>query len=136
MASPESLEGPSSSCSTVASTGMRTENKTSSSALLHRSLHNPPPKVVAAKGIWLTLDNGRRILDSTGGAAVSCLGHGDQRIIEAITTQCHQVAYFHSAFFTGSSSEDLALELVGSTNGNMKRAFIVSSGMYSTLPGI
>ena len=49
------------------------------SAVLHRSLHHDPLRVVAAKGHYLQLSNDQRILDATGGAAVSCLGHGNER---------------------------------------------------------
>ena len=41
------------------------------SAVLHRSLHEEPLSVVRASGLYLTLSDGRKIIDSTGGAAVS-----------------------------------------------------------------
>lgn len=53
--------------------------KTTTSAVLHRSLHHKPQHVLSAKGNHLYLDNGQKILDATGGAAVSCLGHANQR---------------------------------------------------------
>jgi 4-aminobutyrate aminotransferase-like enzyme len=52
------------------------------SAVLHRSLHHKPLHVLSAKGNFLSLDNGQKILDATGGAAVSCLGHGNERYQE------------------------------------------------------
>lgn len=51
----------------------------SSSGVLHRSLHQDPLHVVSAKGHYLHLSNGQKIFDATGGAAVACLGHGDER---------------------------------------------------------
>jgi 4-aminobutyrate aminotransferase-like enzyme len=56
-----------------------TERPGDSSAVLHRSLHQDPLHVVSAKGHYLHLDNGQKIFDATGGAAVACLGHGDER---------------------------------------------------------
>lgn len=50
-----------------------------SSFVLHRSLHQDPLHVVSAKGHFLHLSNGQKIFDATGGAAVACLGHGDER---------------------------------------------------------
>jgi 4-aminobutyrate aminotransferase-like enzyme len=50
-----------------------------SSAVLHRSLHQDPLHVVSAKGHYLYISNGQMIFDATGGAAVACLGHGDER---------------------------------------------------------
>lgn len=49
------------------------------SAVLHRSLHHEPLRVVSAQGQYLHLSNGQRIFDATGGAAVACLGHGNER---------------------------------------------------------
>ena len=49
------------------------------STVLHRSLHQDPLHVVSAKGHFLHLSNGQKIFDASGGAAVACLGHGDER---------------------------------------------------------
>ena len=49
------------------------------STVLHRSLHSDPLRVLSAKGNHLHLSNGQSIFDATGGAAVACLGHGDER---------------------------------------------------------
>lgn len=49
------------------------------SAVLHRSLHHDPARVVKAQRHTLTLSCGRDIVDATGGAAVACIGHGDVR---------------------------------------------------------
>jgi len=57
------------------------------SRVLHRSLDITPPKAVGGEGVWLIAEDGRRILDGSGGAAVSCLGHQHPRVIEAITRQ-------------------------------------------------
>ena len=43
-------------------------------AVFHRSLLNPPDCVSHASGIALHLNNGRRVIDACGGAAVACLG--------------------------------------------------------------
>lgn len=51
----------------------------STSAVLHRSLHHDPLRVLSGKGNQLRLSNGQSIFDATGGAAVACLGHGDER---------------------------------------------------------
>jgi len=55
------------------------KNEGTKSAVLHRSLHHDPLRVVAATGNYLHLSNGQRIFDATGGAAVACLGHGNKR---------------------------------------------------------
>ena len=49
------------------------------STVLHRSLHQDPLRVTSAKGNYLELSNGQKIFDATGGAAVACLGHGNEQ---------------------------------------------------------
>jgi hypothetical protein len=49
------------------------------SAVLHRSLRHSPLQVTSASGQYLLLSNGQKVLDATGGAAVACLGHGNER---------------------------------------------------------
>ena len=98
------------------------------SHLLHRNLHELPHRVTSAQGLYLTLSNGQHILDATGGAAVSCLGHGNARVKAAIATQMDIVSYCHSLFFSTACAEELATELCRGTDGVMAKAFIVSSG--------
>ena len=102
------------------------------SALLHRNIKEEPRTVVFAQANYLTLDNGQRILDATGGAAVACLGHGNERVKKAIAVQMDEVSYCHSLFFASRSGEGLARHLIDSTNGRMSKAFIVSSGNLNT----
>lgn len=109
--------------------GIRTGSRAQSeSNVLHRSLHHLPHKVIAAEGLYLTLSNGQTILDATGGAAVSCLGHNHPRIKAVIAAQMDVVSYCHSLFFSTQAAEDLAKELCAGTGGLMTKAYIVCSG--------
>src|SRR5947199_1158907 len=83
------------------------------SHLLHRSLRGTPPVAVSGHGAWLVTAEGKEILDGSGGAAVSCLGHQHPRVIEALARQGEQLAYAHTAFFTTDVAEQLADVLVG-----------------------
>lgn len=56
------------------------------SALLHRTPWTPPT-AVRASGINIQLEDGSQVIDAVGGAAVSCLGMGNQRVMDAIKTQ-------------------------------------------------
>ena len=85
---------------------------------------------MAAKGNYLSLSNGQQILDATGGAAVSCLGHGNERVKQAMMEQMEAVSYCHSLFYGTEAGEELGRFLVDSTDGVMSRCFVVSSGMY------
>lgn len=98
------------------------------SRVLHRSLRASPLQAVGGRGCWLYLADGRRVLDAAGGAAVSALGHGHPRVIEAICEQTRRLAYAHTATYTTAPAEALADELVGDAPGGLTHAWFVSSG--------
>ena len=97
-------------------------------SVLQRSLARRSPVAVRGEGAMLVLDDGRRIIDASGGAAVACIGHGDARVIEAMTRQASRLAYAHTGFFTSEPAEALADCLVSHRPGGLARAFFVSSG--------
>lgn len=104
------------------------QNGVHQSSVLHRSLRVLPKKVVEASGLILTLDDGQEIIDASSGAAVACLGHGNAAVKQAMFDQINSVSYCHSLFYGTSASEGLGDSLIASTDGQMARAFIVSSG--------
>ncbi|CAK3794670.1 pyridoxal phosphate-dependent transferase [Lecanosticta acicola] len=103
-------------------------NDLTSSSILHTRLHSTPPKIISARGNYLTTAEGTEVFDATGGAAVACIGHNNARVKRAIAEQLETVGYCYSPFFTTDASERLARYLTNSTNGEMARVFIVSSG--------
>ncbi|MBO1073790.1 aspartate aminotransferase family protein [Roseomonas marmotae] len=96
--------------------------------ILHRSSRSAPPVAASAQGSWITEAGGRRLLDACGGAAVSCLGHGHPRVVEAIRRQAGQLDYVHSGAFSNAAAEELAEVLVGHEPGGLAGAYFVSSG--------
>jgi len=100
----------------------------SKSRVLHRSLRETPPKAVGGEGVWLIGEDGRRILDASGGAAVSCLGHQHPRVLEAMSRQASKLAYAHTSFFSSEPAEALADKLVGHEPGGLGYAYLVSGG--------
>jgi adenosylmethionine-8-amino-7-oxononanoate aminotransferase len=108
--------------------GRDKHNAAGQSSVLHRTLHELPKKAVKSSGLILTLDDGQEIIDATGGAAVACLGHGNEVVKQAVIDQMNAVSYCHSLFYGTSAGEALAESLIASTDYQMARAFIVSSG--------
>jgi adenosylmethionine-8-amino-7-oxononanoate aminotransferase len=100
----------------------------SKSRVLHRSLRETPPRAIGGEGVWLIGDDGRRILDASGGAAVSCLGHQHPRVLEAMARQASKLAYAHTSFFSSEPAEALADKLVGHEPGGLGYAYLVSGG--------
>ena len=100
----------------------------SNPALLHRSLAYRPYTVSDATGIYLTLDDGSKIIDACGGAAVACLGHGNEEVIAAGIEQMRKVSYVHTGAYTTSSAEDLAHIILDNNSYGLEKALFVSSG--------
>ena len=98
------------------------------SHLLHRSMRHPAPVAVSASGLTIRTADGSEILDASGGAAVSCLGHGHPRVVEAVQRQVASLAYAHTGFFSSEPAEELADVLVGYAPGGLALAYFVSSG--------
>ena len=87
-----------------------------------------PPIAVRGEGCYLYDDTGKQYLDASGGAAVSCLGHGDQTIIDAVKAQLDNLAYAHTGFFTSEPAETLADLLIDHAPGDLDRVYLVSGG--------
>jgi adenosylmethionine-8-amino-7-oxononanoate aminotransferase len=95
--------------------------------LLHKNVNATPMAAVGGQGIHLFDDRGRRYIDSASGVAVSCLGHGHPRVIEAIKAQADALAYAHAGAWTTSTAEELAEFLVERSPGQ-ERVYFLSGG--------
>ncbi|MDQ2735581.1 MAG: aspartate aminotransferase family protein, partial [Pseudomonadota bacterium] len=98
------------------------------SRILHRSLQGRLPFAVAGHGIRVVDAEGREYLDASGGAAVSCLGHGHPDVISAMHAQIDRIAYAHTSFFTTEVAEALADRLLASAPEGMSHVYLVSGG--------
>lgn len=87
-----------------------------------------PPVAARGEGCYLYDTSGKQYLDASGGAAVSCLGHGDKTIINAVKTQLDNLAYAHTGFFTSEPAETLADLLIAHAPGDLDRVYLVSGG--------
>ncbi len=93
-----------------------------------RHTKNMPPLALSGEGCYLLDASGKRYFDGSGGAAVSCLGHGDPEVIEAIKTQVEKLAFAHTGFFTSEPAEKLADLLIANAPGELDRVLFVSGG--------
>jgi adenosylmethionine-8-amino-7-oxononanoate aminotransferase len=96
--------------------------------VLHRRLHGSLPTAVSGHGITITDSAGKTYLDASGGAAVSCLGHGHPDVLAAMHAQIDRLAYAHTSFFTTEVAEQLADHLVAHAPAGMSHAYLVSGG--------
>src|SRR3984957_18708967 len=96
--------------------------------VFHRAPRAKLPIAVAGDGIEIIDSEGKRYIDASGGAAVSCLGHSNQRVIDAIKRQSQQLPYAHTSFFTTQVAEELADRLVASAPQGLDHVYFVSGG--------
>ncbi len=86
------------------------------------------PTAVRGEGIYLYDDTGKAYLDGSGGAAVSCLGHGDPEVVAAIKAQLDTLEFAHTGFHTSQPAEDLADTLIAHAPEGIDRVYLVSGG--------
>lgn len=102
------------------------------SHIFPRNCHEPLPTAATGEGCYLFDSTGKRYLDGSGGAAVSCLGHSDSEVIAAIQEQVGKLAFAHTGFMQSEPHESLADLIVSHAPGNLDRAYIVSGGSEAT----
>jgi hypothetical protein len=86
------------------------------------------PLVVRGEGVYLYDADGKQYLDGSGGAAISCLGHGHRFVINAIKDQVEKLAFAHTMFFTNQPQENLAAKLVERFGRDDARVYFLSGG--------
>jgi adenosylmethionine-8-amino-7-oxononanoate aminotransferase len=96
--------------------------------ILHRAANAVMPVAVGGKGIELFDRNGKTYIDASGGAAVSCLGHGHPDVLAALHKQLDTLAYAHTGFFTTDVAEQLADRLIEDAPAGLDHVYLVSGG--------
>jgi len=98
------------------------------SRILHRSINHAYPVAVGGEGIRIIDSTGKQYIDASGGAAVSCLGHGHPDITRAMHEQADKLAFAHTSFFTTEPAERLADELIAHAPKGISHVYYVSGG--------
>lgn len=95
--------------------------------VFHRTPRHQLPTAVTGEGPYIVDGEGHKYLDASGGAAVSCLGHDQKLVIDAIKAQLDAIPFAHTSFFTSEPAEALADFLVERSPG-MDKVYFVSGG--------
>ncbi|MFZ4524482.1 MAG: aspartate aminotransferase family protein [Chlorobium sp.] len=84
-----------------------------------------PIAVTHGEGVWLFSDDNTRYLDMIAGIGVNALGYGDQRLVDAITTQTTKLIHASNLFMMQPQFElaEKLLELSG-----LSKLFFANSG--------
>src|SRR5574341_1013826 len=96
--------------------------------VFHRDPRVKYPVAVRGDGAYLVDREGKRYLDASGGAAVSCLGHSDPAVIGAIQRQLERLPCAHTSFFTNEPMEALADALIARAPRFFDKVYFVSGG--------
>lgn len=96
--------------------------------LVHRQIHHHYPRAAGGEGVYLIDADGKRYIDASGGAAVSCLGHQHPEVLDTIREQLGKLAYAHTGFFTTDVAEALGDELIANAPHDMSHVYLVSGG--------
>ena len=106
-----------------------------SDAFFPRSFRKSYPHAVRGEGSSLVLEDGRRVLDAAGGAAVVSIGHGVGAVAEAMAEQARRLAFVHSSQFLTEAAEQLAERLRALAPANFRaggRVYFTSGGSEAT----
>jgi len=96
--------------------------------VFHRNPRDSYPVAVRGDGVYLFDADGRRYLDASSGAAVSCLGHSDAAVVKAVQDQLAKLPFAHTSFFTNEPMEALAEQLIRHSPPEFERVYFVSGG--------
>jgi adenosylmethionine-8-amino-7-oxononanoate aminotransferase len=98
------------------------------SRVFHRDPRRRYPVAARGEGAYLIDRDGKRYLDASGGAAVSCLGHSDAAVVKAIQEQLARLPFAHTSFFTNEPLEALADALIARAPAPLEKVYFVSGG--------
>ena len=96
--------------------------------ILHRQISGNLPVAAGGTGIEIVDSMGKRYIDASGGAAVSCLGHGHPAVTAAMHEQLDKLAYAHTGFFTTEVAEKLGDRLIADAPKGLSHVYLVSGG--------
>ena len=86
-----------------------------------------PIAIDRAEGVWLYTPDGRRILDFNSQLMSVNIGHGDRRVIDAITEQATRLQYVQPAFATEIRAR-LGQKLAEILPGDIDKVFFTLGG--------
>jgi len=96
--------------------------------ILHRQPRVTLPLAVGGHGIRIIASDGREYIDASGGAAVSCLGHGHPEVTRAMHEQIDRLAFAHTRFFSTPVAEELADVLIAGAPPGISHVYLASGG--------
>ncbi len=95
-----------------------------------------PIRVLSGKGVWLALEDGRRVVDAISSWWVNLHGHARPEIAEAIYAQARQLEHVIFAGYSHDPAQKLAQILVDALPEPLSKVFFSDNGSTSVEVGI
>ncbi|MDX1017328.1 aminotransferase class III-fold pyridoxal phosphate-dependent enzyme [Sinorhizobium medicae] len=86
------------------------------------------PMITHAKGIFFWDTEGKRYLDGSSGAVAANIGHGNERVRDAMLEQASRFSYVVRTAFTSESTETLCKMVADLAGPGFDQTFLVSGG--------
>ena len=96
--------------------------------VFYRSPRKLYPRAMRAEGIFIYDETGKSYLDGSGGAVVVSIGHGVEKIRQAMLDQAGRIAFAHGSQFTTEAAVELAGKLVDISPPGLDRVYFLSGG--------
>ena len=84
------------------------------------------------EGIYIFDQDGKKYIDFAGSPLACCLGHGDQRITEAVTEQMKKIAMSFTTYWINEREGELAERVLKRAPKNLTRIQFLNSGSEAT----
>lgn len=86
------------------------------------------PEAIGGDGPYVIAADGKRYLDASSGAGVSCLGHSNEVVKRAIRDQLDRLPYAHTRYYTTSPMEALAEDLISEAPAGIAKVWFTCGG--------
>ncbi|MGW9331118.1 aminotransferase family protein [Bosea sp. NPDC055594] len=90
------------------------------------------PVIARAEGLYMWDSEGRQYIDASSGPVATNIGHGNRRVLQAMTEQAQKVCFASRAVFENEPNIELADLITGLAGSGFERAFFVSGGSEAT----
>lgn len=89
---------------------------------------SPVHRITAAKGIWLTLDDGRQMIDAMSSWWCAAFGHAPDSLVQALQQQAARLPHVMFGGLTHQPAIDLTRRLVAALPKGLDQVFYSDSG--------
>lgn len=113
----------------IMSYSIELKGEVSSDFTFDRNLNNIYEEIERAEGNYLFTSKGQKIFDACSGAAVSCLGHKNERVQKAVAEQFDKgFTYISSSSYRAKVNNEFCQQLIQGTDNKMARVYLTGSG--------